>query len=193
MKKLSIAVLIAVSSNMAIADDHAIGPYIGLGTSVSQIESDVVDFDTWGAHVFGGYRVHENFAVEVYVGQERLDDSDEGIHLSGNATQVGLSILPILPVTNNLDIFASLGYSYGTATVRAASHDEIGYFSEGSPDGWTSSDVFYVDATESNSGWPISVGVSYHFDMVFLRGSIGTLADEFGDIVTGSVDIGFEF
>jgi OOP family OmpA-OmpF porin len=131
----------------AISPAHAEGFYIGLGAGQSkadlmsegELESQVVnalldagytnvtasasidDTDT-GWKIFGGWRFHKNFALELTyadLGEAEVNiDGAEGFggvfgaDASSEASSWGLTALGILPLTDKFSVFAKAGMHY---------------------------------------------------------------------------------
>lgn len=175
MKKLILVAAVSLFSVGAMADDDG-GAYMGLGASISHYDANHFELDSWGYHVFGGYKFNPYVAVELDITQVRLDDSDNGIDFYGDGSGIGISILPMYPLTDNLDGYLSLGYSYGTVVV-AASDGNVA-----------------IGGVDSDSGWAAGAGLMWHVtDDVFLRAGVGSPTEDFGDSITTAIDIGFKF
>ena len=113
--------------------------YIGGGIGQSYVEEDNVasgqDFDDedFAFKLFGGYRFHENFAVEAdYLDFGEPDDDILGINLEVDLYALALYGVGILPLTDQFELFAKLGIAYWDAEVDgsflgiSASDDEDG-------------------------------------------------------------------
>lgn len=176
--KILLATACLVSLNVVAADGEQSGSYVGVGAMVSQYDANHIEFDGWGSRVFGGYRFNDYLAAEISVGQVRIDDSINGVDVSGEGSGIAVSILPMMPITNNLDGFLCLGYGYGTTDVSIESE--------------------YVDhpthMTDSDSAWSVGAGLMWSVgDNIFVRGAIGSPTEDFGDTITAGIDIGFKF
>lgn len=130
MKKTTLigaAVGLALSVSQAFAGKLDYPAYIGAGGSYANWDSGLstsgdLDEDDWGWKLFGGYRFHENFAVEAFYadfGEIDLDlaagDTVEGmvalvpIDFNIDAQSFGASAILLLPVSDEVDFFGKLG------------------------------------------------------------------------------------
>lgn len=113
--------------------------YVGGGIGQSFVEEDNVasgqDFDEedFAFKIFGGYRFHENFAVEVdYLDFGEPDDDILGVNLEVDLYALALYGVGILPVSDQFELFIKLGFAYWDAEVDgsfmgiSASDDEDG-------------------------------------------------------------------
>ena len=178
MKKLVILAAVSLCSIGAMADT---GPYVGGGLGISHGEfndsepyetSDGrLEADAKNVKLFAGYRFSEYIAAEIDFGYFS-GDVDSDYYSDYDGTGVSVSILPTYPVTDSLDVFVAL--SYGVADV---SYDDSDY-----------------DPTFD--GFGVGVGVTKHFDSMFVRGSINTsLSNDWSSetAIGAAVDIGFKF
>ncbi len=162
MKKFLIAILIAGFSSSVFAADK-LGWYAGIGIGATYIEVDPFDDVALGAHVDVGYRHNAYLATEGFIGGVDLMDYD----VTGYSA--GISILPMVPVNENTDVFVSFTYAATT--------------SNDWPDG------------EQNieDGFGVAFGIMYHIDNIYVRGSLGTAFDQETESVGLGVDVGYKF
>lgn len=179
MKVIITAVATLFLSLNAIADSNHeagsshLGPYMGIGLSVFNVDDDNVDFTGNGSTVFGGYRFHPYVAVEIGVGTKSVDDTVEGVDLDAVESGFSLTILPMIPINNKWDAYMAFGYEYGT--IIAMSDNGVRSY------------------LESDDAATIGAGLQWHSDNIFIRGNVASTMDDFGDLVTYGISVGVEF
>jgi opacity protein-like surface antigen len=130
MKKkmlIGVAIGLVVGVSQVYAGKLDNPAYIGAGISKVKYDTGIsttgdLDEDDRGWKIFGGYRYHENFAVEVFYadfGKTELDlaagDTIEGITMLGGASaedeakSYGVSAVLLLPVSDRFDLYGKLG------------------------------------------------------------------------------------
>jgi OmpA-OmpF porin, OOP family len=106
----------AIATAPARAAD--LGPYIGVGAGIYTLSLDddeLDDFDDNAAfgRLFGGMRLTDNLAVEVdYQKLAETKDDLFGGELELDATAWSVSIRPILPITDFIDLYGRLGWAW---------------------------------------------------------------------------------
>ncbi len=170
IKKLFTGIILMVSMG-AFAE-----PYIGVGGSMGRYDADNIEFDSWTTRVFGGYQFNPNLAAEISLSQSRVDDSIDGIEVYSDSMGINVTVFPMIPLTKTIDGFICLSYGYATGLAGAGDGQSI------------------VVDKGSDSGFGVGVGFAWHpTENVFIRPSIGSPTDDFGDMVMASVDLGFKF
>ena len=100
--------------------------YVGLSVGQGDIDSDLSDFDDpTSITIMGGYRVHNNFAVEfAYVDLGEAEDDEAPVWtLEGDG--FNFSAVGILPVSNSIDLFAKAGLFMWDVTLDEDGTGEI--------------------------------------------------------------------
>ena len=125
MKNILSLFAILVISCMLSASALAQQPpyYAGAGIGQSYVEEDNIiggaDFDDedFGFKVFGGIRLHENFAVEAaYLDFGETDDDSAGLFdIEVELYALALYGVGILPLSEQFELFAKLGVAYWDA------------------------------------------------------------------------------
>lgn len=127
MKKLSQAILsaffgllFAFTASHATAADKGI--YLGAGVGVYTLDVDNTSFDdnSTVARVLGGIRITDNLAFEGEY-QKLFESKDDifGAEAKLEADAWTLSIRPILPLTDFLEIYGKVGYTFYEFESRA--------------------------------------------------------------------------
>ena len=158
----TILVLLMMVSSTAFAADK-LGPYAGLGVGVSYVEVDPRDRTVVGAHLDLGYRYTAYLATEGSIGISEARNSDV------TAYSAAISVLPMLPVSEDMDIF--LAFSYSVAT---------------------SNDFLEVDR-DIEDGFGVGIGFIHHMDNIYVRGRVSTPFSDAADAVGVGLDLGFKF
>ena len=101
--------------------------YVGGGIGQSYVEEDNVlpgeDFEgeDFAFKVFGGYRFHKNFSVELaYIDFGKPDDNILGIDVETELYAVVLSGVGILPLSDRFELFVKLGAAYWDGKAKVA-------------------------------------------------------------------------
>ncbi|NNM79829.1 MAG: outer membrane beta-barrel protein [Gallionella sp.] len=117
---IAAAILVCVS-NTAFARDN--GGYAGVGfgstwTNVQNTTTGVTtNYSSSGAHIFGGYQLNQNFAVEAeYVDLGKFS----GTTVAVAGTGLGVSAVGILPVSDKFSLYGKLGIASVNSTLTAA-------------------------------------------------------------------------
>lgn len=124
---------IAAAAPASAAD---LGPYIGAGAGIYTLSLDddeFEDFDDNAAfgRVFGGVRLTDHLAIEGdYQRLAKTKDNLLGADVELDGTAWGVSIRPILPITEFIDLYARAGWTWydveATATVLGTSASVTG-------------------------------------------------------------------
>ncbi len=186
MKYIMLIAAMSVSSG-ALADK--LGPYVGVGISANYHNSYSAAYnasqgegDSKGISLHGGYRFNQYLAAEIELGYEKakFDDlyvgSAEAFYdFEGDALVGSLSILPMMPINENLDAYLSLGYS-----IRYL--DEVEY------------DDFTLDVDAARDGFTLGAGFMWHANES-LYGKVGVKTMTGDDNANFGINasIGFKF
>jgi len=162
MKNFLIALLITGFSSGAFAADK-LGLYTGIGLTAAYVEADPRDATVLGAHIDVGYRHNPYLATEVSFGVSEATKSD----VTGYS--IGFSVLPMLPLNEDTDIF--LSFNYGVVT---------------------SNDFLDFDG-EIEDGFGVGIGFMHHMNNIYVRGNLATAFDDGTESVGLGLDIGFKF
>ncbi|MCF6244753.1 MAG: porin family protein [Sulfurovum sp.] len=118
-----------IETPMVIEDEEVIsdsGVYLGLGYSMlrSTSEYDGLDLanDYHAAMLQGGYKINEYIAVEgrFWYGLATEIDADDAATFDSETMAWGVYAKPMYPVTDELDIYALVGY--GSASLNGTKH-----------------------------------------------------------------------
>ena len=158
MKKIAI-VLLSFSATLTSATVLAEGDFYG---SLNLVRLDIdSDFDNWGGtdttfSVGVGYRLNENVAVEL--GYQ--DFGDVSISGNGSATieadAIQLSVIGGLPVSENVGVYAELGFDLWDAKLSYTDVPGVGSGSD-SDDG---NDVYFG----LGGYWSVNEKIAIHLD-----------------------------
>jgi len=114
-KKATIVLALAAAAISAQAQT-AKTFYVGGDLGNTQVDDTLPNLDKLSYGVFGGYKFNDNFAAEVGY-RHLLKASVYGIDLNG--TQTAVSVLGMIPVTKEFQVFGRLGYNKLTASASA--------------------------------------------------------------------------
>lgn len=142
MKKLSI-ILLSSAATLMSSSVLADGSFYG-SLDITRID---LDLDTAGLDdtdtTFGiaaGYRINENFAVELgYQDFGEVSASAGNASAKVEADAIQLSVIGSVPVSENAGVYAELGFDSWDADASYTNHPDLGTGSE-SEDG---TDIFY--------------------------------------------------
>ncbi|MDX1302061.1 outer membrane beta-barrel protein [Photobacterium sp.] len=125
MKKIIIGLNIIVALSPALASaKNMSGAYVGGVIGVTQFEfssedkawiadgSGAIDDSDTGFKLFGGYQFNRYTAIEGFyadLGGVKIKYPNEELKMNTGANSFGVSGLGILPVSDNLEIFAKVG------------------------------------------------------------------------------------
>lgn len=177
MKK-SIASLIMSTALITSAPVMAQGGFIGASIGGSYVEVDAADFkggDT-AFKIFGGYRINTNFAIEAFYTD--AGEPDDG-PLSVDVSAFGASVVGILPVGGQFELFGKLGLAAWDADFK----DPSGTF----PDDGT-------DLTYGVGGaWILNqqVSIRAEWEFIDIEADIGGAIDADTDILSIGVQYNF--
>ena len=142
MEKLSMVLLSSAAtlmSSSAFADGNFYG---SLDITRTDLDLGIAGFDDTDSvfTIAAGYRINENFAVELgYQDFGEVSASASGASASVEADAVQLSIIGGVPVSENVGVYAELGFDSWDADLSYTNVPGIGTGSE-SDDG---TDIFY--------------------------------------------------
>jgi OOP family OmpA-OmpF porin len=151
-----------------------------VGGSVGQMEADgncpsgySCDFKDTSWKVFGGYRLHRNFAAEVfYANWGEIKVASGPVSATGKLTSFGVAALGILPVGEQFELFGKLGIASSDQKVSA------------SGPGVTISD------SSSGSDTLFGLGASYNFTRNF---ALRAEWERLNDSEVNAVSIGLQY
>lgn len=148
MKRLSFSIT-ACALATSISISHA-GGYVG--ASLGKTDVDIPGFDDANSIAFtGGYKVNRNFAIEAsYLDLGESEDDITPVWTI-EVDGINLSAVGIMPVNEQIDIFAKVGMYMWNISVSEAGFGE--FYSE--------------DGTDLSFGFGASVNVTPQFGLVF--------------------------
>ncbi len=148
------------------------GPYVGggigggsadLDDEVNELFGDFVDDDLVGGVVQGGYRINRWFGVEGRL-LGSANDSNDSVDLTFGG--IGAQIVGFAPVSEMVDLFATLGYYTGSFEID----EDIEFFSDNDE---TVSGAMYGAGLLLNLGSGGNFGVRVEYS----RHDVGELID----------------
>jgi opacity protein-like surface antigen len=161
---------------MAFADES--GFYIGAGLGAYTIDVDDTDFDDGDnvARALVGYQFGENLAIEAdYQKLYAVEDDVLGIEAELEADAWGVAIRPMVELTDFIDLYGKVGYTWYDVDARA--------------------EIFGVPITESDSDSALTYGggVDLNFGNLSLRGEVSKIDIDDADLnlVSASVIVRF--
>ncbi|MBN1006917.1 outer membrane beta-barrel protein [Amphritea pacifica] len=179
MKKFLLGLGVVAFLSPAVA--NAGGGYLGASYGYTKLELSntekaalnsfgitVTDDSDQGYKIFGGYRYNDYFAVEAfYADFGDLELSNGAVTVSEETSGYGLSAVGLLPVTENIDLFAKAG------VMR-----------------WSIDATSNIGGTAGNDGNDITfgVGAEYTLDVVTVRAEMERF--EIGDSSMDLVSVG---
>ena len=101
----------------ALAKDFYAGASVGRSTA----EVDAINFDEsdGGFKVFGGYRFHRDFSVEVaYADFKEIGSAEQPGWSSVEVYGIGLGILGIIPLNERFDVYGKVGILFWDADLN---------------------------------------------------------------------------
>ena len=142
MKKLSIVLLSSAATLMSASVFSAEGFYGSLDITRTDLDLDFAGLDdtdtTFG--IAAGYRINENFAVELgYQDFGEVSVSAGGASAKVETSAIQLSVIGGVPVSENAGVYAELGFDSWDADLSYTNVPGFGTGSE-SDDG---TDIFY--------------------------------------------------
>ncbi len=122
MKCVLIFLAIMSASAGVLADK--LGPYAGIGVNATYNNQHSEEYNgNWGkgnthaVGLYGGYRFNQYLAAEIGLSyqKEKYDKLfigvvQENVDVEGDGLVGSLSILPMIPINDSLDVYLSLGY-----------------------------------------------------------------------------------
>ena len=173
------AVLILTLASTTATAAAPPGPYLGVGAGVYTLDIDEVDFDDSAALVrgFGGWRLGPYWAVEAdYQELAESEDAVSGVDVELDVHAWTLSVRPILPIGEVIDLYARAGWTWYDAEATA------------------SNGPFQASLDDSGSEVTGGGGVDVHLgDMLTIRGDVSRIEieDTDLDIVSASILLRF--
>ncbi len=168
-------VLLGVSTFSANAAEQ--GLYMGGGVGVYTLDIDDTSFDDNAtvAKVIAGFRFSDGIAIEVdYQKLFEVEDDVLGVKAEIDAEAWTVSLRPILPVSDFLDLYAKIGYTWYDIEART---NILGGVS--------------IEDTEASFSW--GGGVDLNFGNVSFRGEVTRIEVDDADLnlVTAGVIVRF--
>lgn len=169
-----LSAVLSVGTSVVTADE---GVYLGVkaGGWSSDAAEPIGDLSDIGFGFFGGYQLSDYMAVEA----EFMSLQDDSVNVSGVDLSVGadiwaISLMPMLPVGDNGDLFAKVGY--------------------GTIDGEASASALGASVTESDTsdGWLFGVGGQWTSGDFLFRGEVQFDTDV-PDFMIYTVGFGYQF
>lgn len=118
-KILSSAALVLLATSSFAADNAAF--YAGADVGSSKIDNLSGRNTSFGG--FGGYQINENFSVEAgYRRFASFDVIESGYKVGAKLNQASLSAIGTLPLANDFNVFARLGYNRLEAKATVGSY-----------------------------------------------------------------------
>jgi opacity protein-like surface antigen len=110
------ALLLALGALPAQAFEKT-GAYVGGGIAAGSVEiTSDFDEDLWGGVVQGGYRINRWFGLEGRL-LGAANDSNDNVDFTFGA--IGAQVVGFAPVSEIVDLFATLGYYTGSYEISA--------------------------------------------------------------------------
>ncbi len=169
-------VLMGVTTISAHAAEQ--GLYLGAGVGVYTLDIDDTSFDDNAtvAKVFAGYRFGDHVAIEVdYQKLFEVKDDIIGIEAELDADAWTVSLRPILPVSDFLDLYAKVGYTWYDIEARTT------ILGSSISDGDSDSDL----------SW--GAGVDLNFGNLSLRGEVTRIEVDDADLNLVTAGVIFRF
>jgi OOP family OmpA-OmpF porin len=173
---LSGACALATIPLSAHATDN--GLYLGGGAGVYNLDINDTDFDdnaTVGK-IFAGYRLHPNLAIEAdYQKLFEADDDILGLKTEVDADAWTVALRPTLPLTDFVDLYAKVGYTWYDVKTKAS--------------------LLGVSTTdsESDSDFSWGGGVDFNFGNLSLRGEFSRIEVNDADLNLLTAGVMFRF
>ncbi|MEQ8485620.1 MAG: porin family protein [Pseudomonadales bacterium] len=177
--------LAAVAGALSAAQPAAaadLGPYLGAGVGIYTLSLDDDEFDDFDdnaafGRLFGGMRLTDHLAIEAdYQKLAETKDDLLGAEVEVDASAWTLSIRPILPVTDFIDLYGRLGWTWYDVNAKAS--------------GFGSS--FRVEDSGSDFTWGGGIDVNLS-QSLSLRGDFSRIEIEDTDLNLISAGILFRF
>lgn len=143
------------------------GLYLGGGVGVYTLDIDDTSFDDNAtvAKAIAGYRFSDNFAIEVdYQKLFEVEDNVLGVKAELDADAWTVSLRPILPISDVVDLYAKVGYTWYDIEARAS--------------------ILGVSITDddSDSSFSWGGGVDLNFGNLSLRGEVARIEVDDADL-----------
>lgn len=147
--------------------------YLGIGAGPANYSEASFDESDTGFTLYGGIRIHENFALELsYTDFGKQEGDYNSLNASVEVTGLGFSALGILPINDKFDIIGKIGFISWDADVTL--------------DSLTSSD----DGTDLLYG----IGAQYNINEAFTIRGVWEFVDlDEGDLDMFSINAQFNF
>ena len=162
---MCMASLAALIGQPALAGEE--GLYFGGGLGGYTLDIDDTDFDEDATVVRGfvGYQLGDNLAIEAdYQRFNDIEDDILGVESELNGDAWGLSLRPMLPITDMIDLYGKVGYTWYEVDART----EV----LGVP----------LTASESDRAFTYGGGVDVNFGNVSLRGEVSRINVDDADL-----------
>ena len=168
--------LLGVSTFSAYAAEQ--GLYLGGGVGVYTLDIDDTSFDDKAtvAKAFLGYRFSDHVALEVdYQKLFEVEDDIIGVEAELDADAWTVSLRPILPITDFMDLYAKVGYTWYDIEAK------------------TTILGFSISDDDSDSALSWGAGVDLNFGNVSLRGEVTRIEVDDADLNLVSAGVVFRF
>lgn len=141
------------------------GFYLGGGVGMYTLDIDDLDYDDDAALLrgFGGFRLNDHWAIEAdYQYFQQAEDEVLGQDVELDFQAITLSVRPILPLGDAIDLYARAGWTW--------------YDAEASVSGFPA-----VDGSDDDFTW--GGGIDFHLgDLLTLRGDVSRVEVEDSDL-----------
>ncbi len=182
MRNCVFIILTILLTGMVLASPKAVagepGLYIGGGVGAYTLDIDDTDFDDNAtvARVFAGLQFTENLAIEGEY-QKLFESEDDifGVDAELEADIWTISLRPILPLTDFVDLYGKIGYSHYDADVQASILGAS----------------FSADDSDTVFSW--GGGVDLNFGNLSLRGEVSRIEIDDADLNLVSAGLVFRF
>lgn len=157
VRGLTMACALAAAAAAPFAQAAQRGLYLGGGAGLYTLEIDDLEFDDDAAllRAFGGFRFSDHWAVEAdYQYLSEAKDAFLGQDVELDFEGYGISVRPILPLGDRLDLYGRIGWTWYDAEASIAG---VG-----------------IDGSDDDFTW--GGGVDFHLgDLLTLRGEVSRI------------------
>lgn len=192
--KLVITFLAIMGASAGVLAEK-LGPYAGIGVNATYNNQHSEEYNgNWGkgntqaVSLYGGYRFNQYLAAEIGLSHQKekydmlwISVVQDNIDVKGDGLVASLSILPMIPINENLDAYLSLGYS-----IKAIHYD---FYYPGTEE----IDPIF-DETLNRDAFTLGAGLMWH-GTGSLYGKVGveTKTGEEDDVLGINASIGLKF
>jgi OOP family OmpA-OmpF porin len=175
MKMINILLTFSLLLVAGAAQARDAGVYAGakLGAYSLDTDEEGLDIDysdmAWG--FYGGFRFNQYFSAEIeYLSLEEDSDKIFGVNVDLEADGWVVSARPTLPLNNNFEVYAKLGWAWLDSKASA----------------------FGFSETDSEDDFFWGVGATWYINKLHIRGEIQA-DDDVPDFLVYTVGVGVEF